>query len=355
MAEKRDYYEVLGIGRNATDEEIKRSFRKLAFQYHPDHNQNADAETKFKEINEAYEVLSDPEKRATYDRYGHNGPEGIFGRGFDGFDFGGFGSIWEAFFGGATATAARAPERGADLETRLSVSFAEAAFGCEKELSIKRVEICPVCSGIGAKPGSKPVRCSNCSGRGQVRRVQQNVFGRFTNITTCPQCRGEGQIITDPCPECRGRGMSERRRTIMIKVPAGVDHDTQIRLKGEGDAGMRGGSSGNLYVRVSVQPHQFFTRDGDNVLYELPVNFAEAALGSEVEVPTLDGKAKLRVPPGCQSGRVFTLKEKGTPHLDRGGRGDELVTVRVVTPERLTREQKKLFEDLAQSLKNEKS
>ena len=352
MAQKRDYYEVLGISRDASEEEIKKSFRKLAFQYHPDHNHDNGAEGKFKEVNEAYEVLSDPEKRAAYDRYGHSGPEGVFGQGFSGFDFGGgFGSIWEAFFSGATGAATRAPERGADLEARLTITFEEAIFGCEKELNITRIEVCSTCSGTGTKPGTKPVRCGNCNGTGQVRRVQQNVFGRFTNIMTCPQCRGEGKIITDPCPECRGKGMAERKRTVMVKVPAGVDNNTQIRLRGEGDAGVRGGSAGSLFIKLTVQPHKFFTREGDNILFELPVNFAEAALGTEIDIPTLEGSTKLKISAGCQSGKVFNLKGKGVPHLNGSGRGDELVTVRVITPEKLTKEQRKLFEDLAQSFK----
>lgn len=354
MTTKRDYYEILGVPKNATEEEIKKSFRKLAFQHHPDHNHDAGAEGKFKEVNEAYEVLSDPERRTAYDRYGHNGAEGIFGRGFDGFDFGGFGSIWEAFFSGATTSAAQAPQRGADLETRLTITFEEAAFGCEKGVSIQRTDICHPCAGTGVKPGSSPSRCPNCNGSGQVRRVQQNVFGRFTNIMTCPQCHGEGRVITDPCPECGGRGTSEQRRNISVKIPAGVDNNTQIRLRGEGNCGIRGGSAGNLYVTLTVQPHKFFIREDDNILYELPLNFAEAALGTEVEVPTLESKMKLKIAAGCQGGKVFTLKGKGISRLERGGRGDELVTVRVITPEKLTEEQKRLFEELAKSLKEEK-
>jgi len=350
MPIKRDYYEVLGIDRNATDEEIKRTFRKLAFKYHPDRNRKDGAEEKFKEVNEAYEVLSDPDKRAAYDRFGHGGAEGIFGRGFEGFDFGGFGDIFDAFFGGAATATRQAPQRGADLRYRFTITFEEAAFGYEKEINILRTENCSLCQGTGCKPGSQPSRCPNCNGTGQVRRVHQSIFGRFTNTTTCPQCHGEGRIITEPCPQCRGTGKEKRQRSILVKIPAGVDDGTQIRLRGEGEAGTRGGSSGNLYITLSVRPHQFFTRDGDDTLYELAINFAQAALGAEVEVPTLDGEVKLKIPAGCQTGKVFQLKNKGIPHLHRSGRGDQLVTLRVVTPDKLTKKQRQLFQELANSL-----
>jgi len=358
MATKRDYYEVLGIARNATDEGIKKAFRKLAFKYHPDRNRDDGAEEKFKEVNEAYEVLSDSEKRAAYDRFGHGGTEGFFGRGFEGFNFGGFGDIFDAFFGGATTGTRQAPQRGADLQYRFTITFEEAAFGCEKEINISRTENCSLCQGIGCKPGSQPSRCPNCNGTGQVHRVQQSIFGRFTSTATCPQCHGEGKIITEPCSQCRGTGKEKRQRSISVKIPAGVDDGTQIRLMGEGETGARGGSSGNLYITLSVLPHQFFTRDGDNILYELPINFAQAALGVEVEVPTLDGEVKLKIPAGCQTGKVFQLKNKGIPHLHhlhRRGRGDQLVTLCVVTPDKLTKKQRQLFQELANSLKPVKS
>jgi len=347
---KRDYYEVLGIARNATDEEVKRAFRKLAFKYHPDRNRDDGTEEKFKEVNEAYEVLSNPDKRVAYDRFGHGGAEGIFGRGFEGFNFGGFGDIFDAFFEGTTTATRQAPQPGANLHYRLSITFEEAAFGCEKEIDILRTENCPLCQGIGCKPGSQPSRCPNCNGSGQVRRTQQSIFGRFTSTTTCSQCRGEGRIITEPCSQCQGTGKEKHQRSISVKIPAGVDNSTQVRLMGEGETGSRGSSSGNLYITLSVQPHQFFSRDGDNILYELPINFAQAALGAEVEVPTLDGEVKLKIPTGCQTGEVFQLKNKGIPHLQRRGRGDQLVTLRVVTPDKLTKKQHQLFEELANSL-----
>ena len=243
------------------------------------------------------------------------------------------------------------PRRGADLETKLTITFEEAAFGYEKEVSILRTDVCHNCSGTGSRLGSKPSRCTNCNGTGQVRRVQQSIFGRFTNTATCPQCRGQGRIINDPCPHCRGIGMEKARHNILIKIPPGVANDNQIRLMGEGDAGLRGGSAGNLYVTISVLPHDFFVRDGDNILYMLPVNFTQAALGTEVEVPTLDGKSKLKIASGCQSGKVFQLKNKGIPHLNRSGRGDQLVTIRVVTPEKLSQRQRQLFQELADSFK----
>ena len=350
MPTKRDYYEVLGIDRNATGEEIKRAFRKLAFKYHPDHNRDGDAGEKFKEVNEAYEVLSDNDKRAAYDRYGHSGAEGLFGRGFEGFGFSGFGDIFDAFFGGATTATRPAPQRGADLHYRITITFEEAAFGCEKELNISRTENCSQCQGTGCKPGSQPSRCPNCNGTGQVRRVQQSIFGRFTNIATCPQCRGEGRIITEPCSHCRGTGKEKQKRSISIKIPAGVDNGTNMRLSGEGEAGTRGGSPGNLYTTLSIEPHEVFTRDGDNILFELPINFAQAALGANVMVPTLNGEVKLEVPAGCQSGKVFRLKNKGVPHLHRSGQGDHIVKLLVITPDKLNGKQRQLFEELAKSL-----
>jgi len=350
MPAKQDYYELLGIDQNATDEEIKRAFRKLAFKYHPDHNHDDGAADKFKQINEAYEVLSDPDKRTAYDRFGHAGTEGLFGQGFEGFNFGGFGDIFDAFFGGTSTATRQAPRYGANLHYNLTITFEEAALGCQKEINISRTENCSLCQGTGCKPGSKPSRCPNCNGTGQVRRVQQNIFGRFTNITTCPQCHGEGRIITERCPQCRGTGKEKHQRRISVSIPAGVDDGTQIRLSGEGEAGERGGPPGNLYVTLSVKPHPFFSRDNDNIIYELPVNFAQAALGAEVEIPTLDGKAKLKIPAGSQTGEVFQLKGKGIPHLHRNGRGDQLVTLFVATPDSLTKHQRELFEELANSL-----
>ena len=349
MATKRDYYETLGIDRNATDEEVKKAFRKLAFKYHPDHNHGDGAEEKFKEINEAYEVLSDSDKRATYNRFGHGGGEGIFGRGSNGFDFG-FGDIFDAFFGGTTTASRQAPQRGSALQYGIAITLEETAFGSEKEIGISRTESCSVCQGTGCEPGSQPSRCPNCNGAGQVQRVQASIFGRFTNVATCSQCQGEGRIITDPCPQCRGGGREKQQRRISVRVPAGINDGSQIRMSGEGDAGARGGSAGNLYISILVKPHQHFVRDNDNVLYQLAINFTQAALGAEVEIPTLDGNTKLKIPAGSQTGNVFRLKGKGIPHLNRHGRGDQLVPIFVVTPDKLSKRQRQLLEELADSL-----
>jgi molecular chaperone DnaJ len=350
MVVKRDYYEVLGVTRDASNEDIKKAFRKLAFQYHPDRNRDDGASEKFKEINEAYEVLSDADKRASYDRFGHNGPESIFGRGFEGFNMGGFGDIFEAFFGGTATSSRQAPRRGSDIRARISVTFEEAALGTEKEIDISRTEVCAACRGTRSKPGTQPGRCPECNGTGQIRRVQRSIFGQFINTAACGRCHGEGTLVTDPCPDCKGSGLQKQRRRISVSIPAGIDNGNAIRMTGEGEAGYRGGSAGNLYVEIAVARHKFFTREGDNVLYELPVNFAQAALGVEVEVPTLHGESKLKIPAGSQTGRIFRMKDKGIPHLRGLGRGDQLVILRVVTPESLNKEQRKLFEELARSL-----
>ena len=349
MPIKRDYYEILGVDRDATDEEIKRAFRKLAFKYHPDHNRDDKTAEEFKEVNEAYEVLSDPDKRATYDRFGH-GSGTLFERGFDGFDFGGFGDIFDAFFGATAAATRQAPQRGADLHYSITTSFEEAALGGKKEITILRTENCSLCHGVGSKPGIQPKRCPSCNGTGQVHRVQQSLFGRFTHTTTCSQCHGDGRIITDPCSQCRGTGREKHKRNIIVNIPAGVDNGAHIRLRGEGEAGTRGGSPGNLYITLSVKEHEFFSRYNDDILYELPINFVQAALGTEVEVPTLNGKTKLKIPPGSQTGQVFRLKRQGVPRLHGDGHGDQLVTLFVVTPDCLTEKQRQLLQELGDSL-----
>ena len=350
MPTKRDYYEVLGIDRNATGEEIRKAFRKLAFKYHPDHNHADKSGEKFKEVHEAYEVLSDPDKRAAYDRFGHGGAEGLFGRGFEGFDFGGFGDIFDAFFGGTATATRQARRRGADLSYGIAITFEEAAHGCEKEVTISRTENCSSCQGTGCKPGSQPTKCPSCNGTGQVRRVHQSLFGRFAHTTICPQCQGEGRIITDPCPRCRGTGKERHKRIITVKIPAGVDNGSQIRLRSKGEAGTRGGSAGDLYIALSVKEHEFFTRYNDDILYELPINFAQAALGIEVEVPTLDGKTRLKIPAGSQTGQVFRLKGRGISHLHGSGHGDLLVMLFVATPDSLNKKQRQLLQELGKSL-----
>jgi molecular chaperone DnaJ len=349
---KRDYYDVLGVGRKASTEEIKRSFRKLAMQYHPDRNKNADSEQRFKEINEAYEVLSDQERRAVYDRYGHDGARayGQGGRPFDGFDIGGFGDIFDAFFGGTMTRTQQQPRRGADLRSRVTLTFEEAAFGCEKEIEITRTELCARCGGKGNEPGSQLARCPACDGNGEVRRVQRSVFGQFVNVAICQQCGGQGRIITEPCKQCGGAGRERHRRRRAVKIPGGVSDDSQMRLAGEGDAGLNGGPAGNLYVAFEVLPHPVFQRENSDILLDLKINIAQAALGGEVDVPTLDGDHTLKIPAGTQSGRVFVLKGKGAKHLRGQGRGHELVRVRVVVPTSLSAEQKQLLTELASTL-----
>ncbi len=336
--------------RHASDEALKRAFRKLAFQYHPDRNKDPGAEEKFKEINEAYQVLSDPEKRRRYDHYGRVDIEG----GFPDFGFGGLGDVFESFFGGFgtpfARTAQRVPHKGDSLQSHLTLSFKEAVFGCSKEVEMQRIEFCSSCHGIGSKPGTNPETCPDCRGTGQVRRVQQSIFGRFTHITTCSRCGGSGTVISNPCPQCQGRGRIKVKQRIRVDIPAGVDDGQRLRLDGEGSAGLYGGPPGDLYVTFSVKPHNLFQRDGSDILYELSINFAQAALGDEIRVPSLDGRVDLKIPPGTQSGKNFRLKGKGIPHIDGKGRGDLLVKVDIITPQRLDKNQRRLFEELAKIL-----
>jgi molecular chaperone DnaJ len=349
--QKADYYDTLGVPRSAPPDEIKRAFRRLAMQYHPDRNSEPEAEQRFKEINEAYEILSDPERRAAYDRYGHAGVEGAFGaRGFEGFGpFGGFGDIFDAFFG-ATQTRRRTPRRGADVQVSLNLEFEEAAFGTTKHVEVTRTELCSQCNGLRAEPGTEPVKCGTCEGVGEVRRVQRSVFGQFINVSTCDRCRGEGYVIPSPCKHCKGTGRERFTRTLEVKIPAGVDDGSQMRLSGEGELGMYGGPRGNAYVVLNVKDHPYFRREEDDVVLPLNLNFAQAALGDEIEVPTLEGTHKLKIPAGVQSGEVLTLRGKGIPHLRSGGRGDFHVQVNVRTPKHLNSEQKDLLRRLATTL-----
>ncbi|MCP4543306.1 MAG: molecular chaperone DnaJ [Chloroflexi bacterium] len=352
MAEKRDYYEVLGIGRSASPDEIKKAYRQAARQWHPDVSDAPDAESRFKDLNEAYEVLSDSEKRAMYDRYGHTMPGGTGGFGFDSgfrdpFDI--FEQVFGQGFGFRTSTR-RGPRRGADLRYDLPLTFEEAVFGCEKEIQVMRHEMCSECNGSGAEPGTTPVRCSECNGTGQVRRVQRSILGSFVNVTTCPTCQGEGETIPIPCSQCNGERRVYAARKLSVTIPPGVDHGTQIRLAGEGEMGRQGGPPGNLYVVLNVEPHPIFQRRGDDVLLELRINVAQAALGADVKVPTLEGEEEVTVSPGIQSGTVLRLRNKGVPHLRKNGRGDELILVRVDVPIKLSREQKHLFKELGETL-----
>jgi molecular chaperone DnaJ len=361
-ANKRDYYEILGVSRNASDDEIKKAFRRLAKQYHPDANKEQGAEGRFIEINEAYEVLSDPQKRTAYDRFGHAGLDGV-GAGFS--DFAGFSSLndlFETFFTGTAGTHRRTgPQRGADLRYDLTITFEEAVFGCQKEIELPRWETCSSCRGSGAQPGTSTARCPSCQGTGEIRRVQQSIFGQFVNVTVCERCRGEGRVITTPCEKCRGQGRVRNVRRVVVNIPAGVDDGINVRVTGEGEVSARGGTPGNLYVILTVKPHPFFKRQGNDILYELPISFTQAALGDEVEVPTVDGKATpLRIPAGTQSGRSFRLKGMGVPVVHSSARGDQHVIVKVVTPTNLTPEQKHLLEEFArlereQSEQNDKN
>ena len=349
MSARRDYYEVLGVNRDSTPDEIKRAFRRLARQYHPDVNKDAEAESRFKEINEAYEILSDQEKRAAYDRFGHAGPQAGFG-GTGGF---GFEDIFESVFGMRTGPARQGPTRGADLRYDLTIEFEEAVFGCEKEIVVARHETCPQCNGSGAEPGTQPIRCPQCNGTGEVRRQQQTFLGSFVQVTTCPRCQGEREIVTTPCTKCRGRKVVQAERAISVKIPAGVDSGTRIRLAGEGEPGARGGPPGNLYVVLRVKPHDYFHRQDTDILLQLDVNVAQAALGAKFNVPTLDGDQELVIPAGTQGGDVFKMRGKGVPHLQRNGRGDQLVMVHVLTPTKLSQQQKDLLTELSKTLGKE--
>jgi molecular chaperone DnaJ len=352
--QKQDYYDVLGVARGAGAEELKKAFRRLAMQFHPDRNQEAGAEARFKEVNEAYEVLSDPEKRALYDRFGHAATQGGadgFARGFEGFGFGGLGDIFDAFFGGAQSRTQRGPARGADARRSITLTFSEAVFGADKEFDIQSAELCSVCNGLRAEPGTEPERCAQCGGSGEVRRAQQSIFGQFVNVAMCDKCRGEGRVVTHPCKNCRGIGREKRKRRLSVKIPAGVDDGSQMRLTGEGELGNHGGPRGNLYLQLNVKPHEFFRRDEDDLILDLDLNFAQVGLGDEVDVPTIDDEPhKLRIPAGTQTGETFVVRGKGVPHLRGGGRGDMIVHVIVTTLANPTKEQKELLKQLAASM-----
>ncbi len=354
MTDKRDYYEVLGVGRTATTDEIRRSYRNLARQYHPDVNREPGAEDRFKEINEAYETLSDGDRRAAYDRFGH-AASGVGGNG-DPFGFGGAGSpfsdLFDSFFGGnATGTRRRAaPPRGHDLQVVVDVSFEEAVFGAEKEVDIVRLETCESCKGSRMRDGIPATRCASCAGSGEVRRVQQTILGQFMTSTPCPSCNGDGVQITDPCPNCRGRGRVSRGRVIGVSVPAGIDENATLRLSGQGEASPGGGQPGNLYVKVRVAPHPVFTRQNKTIHSQIGVSFPQAALGQELEIETIDGPVAFKLPSGTQAGQQFRLRGKGVPDMRGGDRGDQIVTVQVVTPKDLNPEQRELLERLAESL-----
>ena len=344
--EKRDYYDVLGLSRGASDEEIKKTYRKLAMKYHPDRNPGKkEAEEKFKEAAEAYEVLRDPEKRRLYDQFGHEGLKGTGFRGFSGFEdiFSTFGDIFEDFFGFGTRRSRTAARRGADLRYDIQLSFAEAAFGKETEIEIPKASQCDRCEGTGAKPGTYPATCPGCQGKGQVTRSQ----GFFNISTTCPHCNGEGKIIANPCVDCRGTGKVTKKKKVSAKIPGGVEDGSRLRLRGEGEEGERGGAPGDLYVVLHVERHPLFDREGDDIICQIPISFTQAALGTEIDIPTLNGTKKIHIPRGTQSGHAFRLKGEGTHHLRGHGRGDQIVEVIVKTPTKLTKKQEELLREFA--------
>ena len=361
MAEKRDYYEVLGIQKGASEDEIKKAYKKLARKYHPDMNPgDKEAEEKFKEVNEANEVLSDPEKKARYDQFGFAGVDPNYGAGAGGgaygggFDFGDLGDIFGSFFGGGFGGGQRrnpnAPQRGESIRASVSVSFTEAAFGCEKSVTLERSEQCPTCKGNGCAPGTTPEICPDCHGTGTVQTRRQTPMGVFASNGPCRKCGGTGRLIHQPCPDCRGTGAVRKRKTIKVNIPAGIDHGQTISLRGQGNAGRNGGPAGDLLITVMVQPHELFRRDGVDVFCEAPIPFAQAVLGAELEIPTIDGKVKYSIPEGTQTGTVFRLKGKGIPVLNGRGRGDQYVTVTIETPRNLNKEQKEALRRFSETL-----
>lgn len=356
MADKRDYYEVLGVQKGASDDEIKKAYRKEAKKYHPDlHPGDKEAEAKFKEINEAYEVLSDSDKKARYDQFGHAGVDPNFGAGgagggnpFGG-GFGDFGDIFSDIFGGGFGfggnTRRNGPRRGADIRKIVEITFEEAAFGCKRKIQLDKMEECPTCHGSGARAGSSPETCHRCGGSGQVTTQTRTPLGYMRNVTVCPECHGEGKIIKDPCNSCRGTGKVRRQKTIEIDIPQGIDDSQTIQIRGAGEAGDHGGPAGDLLVTVRIKKHNIFTRDGFDVYITIPITFAQAALGSKIKVPTISGVVEYDIPPETQTGSIFRLRSKGIPSLRGKGRGDQYVTVEVETPKNLTSRQKELLRE----------
>ena len=365
---KADYYELLGVDKNASDEDIKRAYRKLAKKYHPDANQDnkKEAEAKFKEVSEAYENLSDKSKRDMYDRFGHDGPQGFNGfgggqggysysGGFDGFsDFGDLGDIFSSFFGGGAGrnrSNEAGPRKGSDLKIAVEITFEESFNGIQKEISINRNENCDTCSGSGAKPGTHAETCTMCGGAGQIRQVQNTILGQMQTTRTCPTCNGEGKIIKEQCTECRGKGKVRKPIKIKVNIPAGIDDNQTVVLRGEGEAGSKGGPRGDLYVNVRVRRHSIFNRNGDNVILDVPITFTGATLGTEIDIPQVDGsKVKYKIPEGTSTGTKFTLREKGFKNVNGRGIGNMIFTVNIDTPKKLTPEQRELLEKLAHTM-----
>ena len=368
MADKRDYYEVLGVNKNATDDELKKAYRKLAKKYHPDANPDnkKEAEAKFKEVNEAYETLSDPQKRRMYDQFGPDGPQGFGGngggfysQGFDGFnmgDFGDLGDIFSSFFGGGFGTNGRAkqksgPTKGTSLRYDIEITFEEAFLGAEKEISFNREETCSTCHGTGAKPGTKVENCSMCGGTGQITQMQTTILGQMQTTRTCPNCHGEGKVIKEHCETCRGKGKVKKATKIKVKIPAGIDDNQTVILRGEGAAGSKGGEKGDLFITVHIKKHRLYTRKQNNVYCEIPVTITQATLGANLEIPMVDGtKEKCKIPEATQTGTKFRIKGKGFKNPNSNISGDFIFTVIVNTPKKLTKEQRELMEKLAKTM-----
>ncbi len=355
MAIKKDYYEVLGVIKSASDEDIKKAFRRLALEYHPDRNSDPDAGERFKEINEAYQVLISKEKRSVYDRFGHAGLADTVGAGsgFDGFgSFDGLGEIFDAFFGGfgTESRAKKRPRKGGDIEIVVTLSFEEAAIGATKELTLSRIQVCESCRGSRSEDGLNPEPCTTCRGTGQVQRAQKSLFGQFVQVVGCPTCRGDGELIENLCRQCRGRGVERKTASLDVNIPPGVEDSNQVRISGQGDVGSNGGPPGDVYVSLKVKGDKVFVRDGANLLLSISINFAQAALGDTVEVPTLQGKTNLKIPVGIQTGAVIKLKGQGVAKLNGTGIGDLLVNVNVSTPKSISKEERVLFEKLYKTL-----
>ena len=374
MAGKRDYYEVLGVNKNATDDELKKAYRKLAKKYHPDANPDnkKEAEEKFKEVNEAYETLSDPQKRRMYDQFGADGPQGFgggqgpFGQGgyysysssgFNGFDdFGDLGDIFSSFFGGGFGgrTSSRkqnGPRKGADLNLRMEITFEQAFSGVEKEITVTRNETCDNCHGTGAKPGTSVTKCTMCNGTGQVTQVQNTILGQMQTRRTCTACHGTGEVIKEPCDICHGRGTVRKQPRIKVKIPAGIDDNQTVVLRGEGEPGEKGGPKGDLYITVRIKKHSIFTRSGNNVMCEVPITITQATLGADLEIPMVDGTKEIyKIPDGTQTGTKFVIKNKGFKSVNSSSVGDFVFTVKVQTPKKLTKEQRELLVQLAKTM-----
>lgn len=370
MAEqKRDYYEVLGVDKNASDDELKRAYRKLAKKYHPDANPDnkKEAESKFKEVNEAYETLSDAQKRRMYDQFGHNGPEGFGGgpgggyysystSGFDGFDMGDLGDIFSSFFGGGFSRSSsgrqhNGPTKGADLRYNMEITFEESFLGIEKEITINREDTCNTCKGTGAKPGTKVDTCTMCGGSGQIKQVQTTILGQMQTTKTCPTCHGEGKMVKEPCDTCRGKGTVRKQARIKVKIPAGIDENQTVVLRGEGAPGAKGGPKGDLYITVHIKRHSIYTRQDYNVLCTIPITFTQATLGADLKIPMVDGSTEIfRIPEGTSTGTRFRVKEKGFKAVNRNYTGDLIFTVEIQTPKRLSKEQRELLLQLAKTM-----